>query len=225
MLISAIAALAIQDLAARPADIATAAEAPAYAQSVRATALALAALRNGNRPCPDGTVVASLGVTPMGPAAKVLGVKSGDPVAADAAVYKEHVHVTGCGTLQRKDNVLVMRQKAGGWLALPMLPGDSLVTPVQQHDAVQSAVQITQLAEPRPVCGPGVAPYRLEDTFVVDASQRDKGTWTERWVQRACGEDRSVEVFFTPRPDGKATSVVVKQLWPVANPPAAKPQS
>ena len=223
MFLSAIAALAIQGLDTRPPDLATAAETPTYAQSVRDAALQLAMRRNDNRPCPPETTVASLGVTRLGPVSKVFGHKDGDPADAGAGVFKEHVHIAGCGTLQRKDNILTVRQKAGGWLAVPMLPGDTLTTPVQQHDAVQAAVQITQLVEPKPVCGPGLSPYRLLDTFVTDTSLLKEGMWTERWVQRACGEDRSVEIHFMPRPDGKATSVAVKQDWPVANPPAAKP--
>lgn len=218
-----IAVLAVQGLTARPAALASPAEAPAYAQSVHDAALQLAASRNGGRPCPPETAVASVGVTPLGAAAKVVGVKPTDPVAADAQMFKERVHVSGCGTLQRQDNILTVRQKAGGWFAVPMLPGDSLTTPVQQHDALQSAVQITQLADPKPVCNPGQSPYLLLDTFVTDTAMLEQGMWTERWEQRACGQDRSVNIHFMPRPDGKATSVVVEQGWPVANPPPAKP--
>jgi hypothetical protein len=216
-----VALAAVSALSARPADLVPRGSEEAFASQLAATALGLAAQRNGGACGPDAKVV-SLGQTRLGAAAAVMGVKSGDPVRPDAGVYKEHLRVDGCGTQPQRDNVLAIRQTDGRWLMLPMFWGATRTTPAQQHDAVQSALQVIQLAGPAPLCEPGEKPFELVDTEVTDTSRLDKGMWTERWSIRACGEDRPVEISFMPRPDGKATSVVAAQGWP-AQPPAAKP--
>ncbi|WP_374471525.1 hypothetical protein [Phenylobacterium sp.] len=216
MLIAALAA--VSALAARPADLVPRGAQEAYSNQLAATVLGLAAQRNGAACGPDAKVV-SLGQTRLGTAASVMGAKDGDPVRADAGVYKEHLRVEGCGTQPRRDNILVIRQTDGRWVMAPMFWGDTLTTPVQQHDAVQSALQAIQLAPPAPTCEPGEKPFELVDTEVTETTLLKSGIWSERWLIRACGEDRPVEISFMPRPDGKATSVVVKQGWPAEPPP------
>lgn len=218
MLLHAVAALAVQGLGDRPADLVRSAESQAYALTLHDTILQFAGARR-HEACPPEAVVRSLGVSRLGSAGQVVGVAPADPIDVTAGVYKEHVRVDGCGVQPRQDNVLAVRTKSGTWLALPMLPGDSLTTPVQQHDALTAATQAVKLAPPSAPCAPGQPAYRLVDTFVTDRSQLSAGMWSERWVQQACGEDRTVNIHFMPRPDGKATSVIVEQAWPVAAQP------
>ena len=129
-------------------------------------------------------------------------------IVADSATGTamiEHVRASGCGRISRH-NILIYRQHSGGWRAIALLPGASLASPTLQRDTLSTATRaITQLSTDIP-CPPGsTLPQRLRVGEIVMVTPPARGgTWVERIPIRYCGVDRSMQVTYTPTPDGAA---------------------
>ena len=172
-----------------------------YATQLAASMGRLAEMRAGAA-CPESASVKSLGVSPIGRARGLLNAGATDPVSPETVVYQERFHISGCGPDTRRDNVLAMRKKDGGWLFVPFVPGDTRATPQLFHDVLPQALMFARMDQPQGgACPNGAKAYELADTELVGEPPHGDGsnlqTWRERWVQKACGQDRSVMITFT----------------------------
>ena len=216
MLLPALLFAAAPSFSSRPADLVPPGQEAAYVQQLNGAIAALARSRNDGH-CPPGSTATGLGVRRMGRADVLLHVDANAPVAPDATVYEEHVHIEGCGPASRADNIMTVRQKDGSWLMQAFIPGDSHVTPQLLHDVLPKAVALATAGRPAgQACANGKPAFQILDTLVVGDGPKPGGppgqTWRERWVQAACGDDRTVTIDFVSTADG-GTSYDVKPAW------------
>lgn len=217
MSISTLLFAAAMSFSSRPADLVPPGQEAAYVQQLNGTIAALARARAPDGHCPPGSTATGLGVRRMGRADALLHVDANAPVAPDAAVYEEHVHIEGCGPASRADNIITVRQKAGGWLMQPFVPGDTRVMPQLLHDVLPKAMVLATTGRPAgQACANGKPVFQILDTLVVGDGPKAGGpvgqTWRERWVQASCGDDRTVTIDFASTADG-GTSYDVKAAW------------
>ena len=222
MLLPALMAAAALSFSSRPTDLVPSGQEAAYVRQLNGTIAALARARADGH-CPPGSTATGLGVRRMGRADVLLHVDANAPVAPDAAVYEEHVHIEGCGPASRADNIITVRQKDGAWLMQPFIPGDTHVTPQLLHDVLPKAVALATAGRAASqACANGKPAFQILDTLVVGDGPKAGGpagqTWRGRWVQASCGDDRTVTIDFISTTDG-GTSYDVKPAWSAAATP------
>jgi hypothetical protein len=220
MLLPVLAFAAVQ-LGARPADLVRPDEEAAYATQLAKTADRIVSQR-ATAPCPADAKVASLGAGYIGTAAEMLHPQATDPVSPEARVFREHVRIEGCGAQARVDNVMTVRQKAGGWWMSVSAPGDTIASPGLIQDVLRMSVALATAGRPPATgCADGQRVFLLLDTKLVGPPPSHApgtvATWQERWRQTSCGEDRSVLVTFTSAADG-GTDFQVQPAWSAGNP-------
>lgn len=205
MLISVLFALATAETAALVGPDPAAYERWLTGEALRAdTQFALGAA------CPSAKVV-HLTWTPN--AAPVLMSDKGIRAMTDGPIVVEHLQVTGCGR-DGQQNLLVFPLKVGGWKSVAMLQGTGRTDIVLQHDAMRSAIMTAIVGKPPLKCAAEEVQrtLRLGLTRIsqpVDAS----GAWKEIWPIQVCGQDRPVELSFTPDPIGGGTSFAAREGW------------
>lgn len=129
-----------------------------------------------------------------------------DLVAASATgdVVIEHVSVTGCGRTTRH-NLIVYRQRSGGWMSVALPGGNSLASPVLTRDTMTAAVRAVVQLSPNAPCPTNstlVQRFRFGEIRLV--SPPNHGVWSEMIPLQYCGVDRSMQVTYTSTPDGGA---------------------
>ncbi|THD77269.1 MAG: hypothetical protein E7812_15105 [Phenylobacterium sp.] len=220
MLLAALALAAALDLAPRPTDLVHKGEEATYA--LQLDSVLDSWMEDGAKgSCPPGATTTALGSEPLGPASTVLHVTPDADIAPDAIVYRERFHIAGCGRSARQDNILVVRQKAGGWYMTAFVPGETQVSPVLFRELAPMLIQAARSDEPPTGCANGDSRlYQLMDTERVGppagALESGRRAWRERWIQRGCGADRSVLVDFATAPDGHIRVAVTPDWSPSA---------
>jgi hypothetical protein len=207
----ALFALAAVQATPRPADLVRKGEESAYAQEL--DQFFDRQLEGGAKgACPAGAHAEALAPERLGPASAVLHVTPDAEIAADAVVYKESLRVTGCGAPGVLQNIISVRLKAGGWYMVAYVPGQTRASP-ETFDALAPQL-IRQAMSGVPadgLCRNGDNRlYQLSDTQVIDEpgdAVTGTASWRERWVQKACGQDRSVVVAFTASRTGVTFTV------------------
>lgn len=134
--------------------------------------------------------------------------------SATGDVIIEHVRVTGCGRVSRH-NLMVFRQRSGGWTAVALVPGASLASPVLQRDSYTAAVRaVIQLSPDAPCPRGSDITQRLRFGEIVLVSAPRGGVWVERIPLTYCGLNRSMQVTYTLTPDGGA-DYALRPLFPM----------
>lgn len=197
----ALLALAAVELTPRPADLVRKGEESAYA--VQLDEIFDRQVEGGAKgACPAGAYAQALAPEQLGPASVVLHVTPDAEIAGDAVVYKESFRVTGCGPAGVLQNIITVRLKAGGWYMAAYVPGETRASPEVFDVLAPQLIRYAMSGVPADgLCANGDDKlYQLSDTHVIDEpgdAVTGTASWRERWVQKACGQDRSVVVAFT----------------------------
>jgi hypothetical protein len=197
----ALLALAAVQVTPRPADLVHQGEESAYALEL--DQFVDRQLEGGPKgACPAGAHAEALAPERLGPAAAVLHVTADADIPADAVVYRESLRVSGCGAPGVLQNVISVRLKAGGWYMAAYVPGETRASPEVFDALAPELIREAMSGVPADgVCRNGADKlYQLSDTQVIDEpgdAVTGRASWRERWVQKACGQDRSVVVAFT----------------------------
>lgn len=210
-----IAALAAGLSLNAPADLLKPGEEAAFMAQLGDVMRQVALVRAGGS-CPADTQVDFGGAHRVGTAGSLFKAGPDDPVDPQTGVYKQQLRVRGCPDQARQENVLIIRQKAGGWIMTPFVPGDSMVGPQLFHDVLTTVVPLATAggASPGETCPNGEKACYLADTLLLTPRPTNGSplqTWRERWVQTACGADRSMVVTFTATSAG--TTFEAKPDW------------
>lgn len=202
----ALLALAAVEAASRPDDLVHKGEEVAYATAL--DQFFDRQLEGGAKgACPAGAHAEALAPERLGAAAVVLHVTPDADIADDAVVYRETLRVTGCGAPGVLQNAISVRLKTGGWYLAAYVPGETRASPEVFEALAPQLIQQAMSGVPADgVCRNGADKlYQLSDTEVIDEpgdAATGVASWRERWVQKACGEDRSVVVAFTANRSG-----------------------
>jgi hypothetical protein len=202
----ALLALAAIDATPRPADLVRKGEERAYA--VELDEFFDRGLEGGAKgACPAGAHAEALAPEPLGPASAVLHVTPDADIAGEAMVYKESFRVSGCGAPGVLQNLVSVRLKAGGWYMASYVPGETRVGPETFDTLAPLLIRQAMTGLPADgLCTNGdTRLYQLNDTQIIDEpgdAVTGVASWRERWVQKACGQDRSVVVAFTAARSG-----------------------
>ena len=135
--------------------------------------------------------------------------------SATGDVVIEHVVVAGCGRTSRH-NLMIYRQRSGGWMAVALPPGASLASPTLQRDTLSTAIRAVVQLSPNAPCPPN---SEIAGRVVLGEIQVIRppsgGRWTERLPIRYCGLDRTMTATFTLTSDGGA-DFALQPAWPGA---------
>jgi hypothetical protein len=194
----------------RPTDLVKPDEVQAYSAFVDEHVRGIAANYAGSA-CPAATRLTSVGLQKVGPLASLR--TPGAEQQWEGDVYKEQVSVEGCGPA-RTYNLMVVRQKTGGWFGYGMLPGGSAAGPLLQRDTFNMVGAVAITSPPALSCSQDEAMRtgRVVDTVLLD-TYVPGGIWHERWIAQVCGIERPVVVTFTPTPADGGTDFSVKPDW------------
>lgn len=125
-------------------------------------------------------------------------------MAAEAAgpVVIEHVRVVGCGRDWRQ-NIISYRTKAGEWRSSILLPGESRADYFQQREVLNMVLQIAPIGLSPVTCD---SAQQTKTLFMgaakVTAKPDASGVWKEVWPVKLCGQERPVEITYTPKAGG-----------------------
>jgi len=200
-------AAAVVGLSERPAALVGAGGQQAYAEWLAAEAFRLDG-RNSEEACAEPGEAGS--DWPVIEAPAVFAAEPGFAVEGEPPILHERVSVSGCGRT-RVVNLLAWRLKAGGWRAFGLLPGVTLSDAKLQNDATRVALAAASAGT---TC-PAERTLRFGQAR-VSVPRTDGGAWTEVWPIALCGQDRTVEVTFTPAATSGATDFRVRPMWTAA---------
>lgn len=126
-------------------------------------------------------------------------------------VQRVSIRVENCGEPRRLNFMVLRVRNSVEWMAMPMAPGDSLTSPHLQRDLQPTLFQAMSTGLSCSVEEMQTT-FRPGETTVVKRGEQGE-PWTERWPATLCGQDRTVEITFTPTAADGGTDFAIRPAW------------